>query len=578
MVKKVVLVVIGIVVFFSLYGDERFIEWNDDITVNQDGTVNVEEKITIKTESKRFKRGMWRTFPTRYSGMLGLQYVVDFDVTDVKRDGQSEPYSVVDRINGKQIYIGDPDVKLSPGTHTFLLSYTLNRMIGFFKTHDELYYNVIGNDVRFTIDKATAHVHFPSSIPPDKITFEAYTGYFGQQGSNYAATQLDDGSIFFETKEPLQPKQAFTIVLAWPKGYVAKPTILRTVFWLLRDNFSLLLLLIGLILLLWFYIWAYRKTRIGHKEGVIIPLFYPPQDVCPGAVRYLMQKGSDALALTSDIVDMAVNGFLTIDYKAGTFFGGTYSLQPKQQPEVSKENAYYLSLYNILSRKGGQVALTQSNNTIVQSISKTARNYYQNSMDRFIEYNRSYSGLGFFFSLIFLGVSLLGAHAYIMGTFMLWMVLYVAICLTLHIYFYIKLPLYTAAGQQLRNEIEGFKLFLATTETDRLKVIGTPPTKTPQLWEKYLPYAIALGVEQQWSAQFAPVFARLEQEGAPYTPVWYVGARRFRAAEAALFATGLRQSFNMAITSASNSPGKSSGFGGRGSAGGGGGGGGAGGW
>jgi len=570
--------VILISLSFSLYCDERFVGWDDDITINQDGTIKVEEKITIKSESIRFKRGMWRTFPTRYSGMLGLQYVVDFDVVEVKRDGQPEPYSVVERINGKQIYIGAPEVRLSPGTHTFLLSYTLNRIIGFFKTHDELYYNVIGNDVGFTVDKATARVHLPSSIPRDKITLEAYTGFFGQQGGNYTAKQLDDGSMLFETKEPLLPHQAFTIVVTWPKGYVAKPTILLTVFWLLRDNFSLILLLVGLILLLWFYLWAYRKTRIGHKEGVVIPLFYPPQDLFPGAVRYLMQKGYDALALTSDIVDMAVKGFLTIDYKAGTFLGGTYSLLPKQQPEVSKENSYYLTLYHTLSSKGGPVALTQSNNTTVQSISKTARNYYQNSMDRFIEYNRSYSGLGFFFSLIFLGVSLLGAHAYIMGTFMLWIVLYIAICVVLHIYFYIKFPLYTAAGQQLSNEIEGFKLFLATTETDRLKVIGTPPTKTPQLWEKYLPYAIALCVEQQWSAQFAPVFARLEQEGTPYTPVWYVGPGRFRTAEAATFASGLRQSFNTAITSASTSPGRSSGAGGRGSAGGGGGGGGAGGW
>jgi len=145
-------------------------------------------------------------------------------------------------------------------------------------------------------------------------------------------------------------------------------------------------------------------------------------------------------------------------------------------------------------------------------------------------------------------------------------------------YYFRKLPMYTDEGQKLHDQVEGFKLFLQTTEPDRLKVIGTPPTKTPQLWETYLPYAIALGVEKQWSQQFAPVFAKLEQKGTPYTPVWYIGPGRFTAADTPLFASHVGSSLNSAITAASTPPGSRSGAGGRGGAGGGGGGGGAGGW
>lgn len=115
----------------------------------------------------------------------------------------------------------------------------------------------------------------------------------------------------------------------------------------------------------------------------------------------------------------------------------------------------------------------------MHAISKKAQREYENSMensmDRYIDYNRGYSGIGFFISLLFLGISLLFSHAYIMGPFMLWLVLYVIICLGFHVYFYYKLPTYTPDGQKINDEIEGFKLFLATTETDRLKVLLERP-------------------------------------------------------------------------------------------------------
>lgn len=90
---------------------------------------------------------------------------------------------------------------------------------------------------------------------------------------------------------------------------------------------------------------------------------------------------------------------------------------------------------------------------------------------------------------------------------------------------------YTAEGYTLFSEIMGFKMFLSATETERLKIIGTPPTKTPELYEKYLPYAMALGVEDAWSKQFAPLFKQMLQENRPYQPTWHHGLRTFKPGE-----------------------------------------------
>jgi uncharacterized membrane protein len=126
------------------------------------------------------------------------------------------------------------------------------------------------------------------------------------------------------------------------------------------------------------------------------------------------------------------------------------------------------------------------------------------------------------------------------------------------------------------DQIEGFKIYLSVAEKDRLEMLH-PPEKTPELFEKYLPYALVLDVENEWSEQFAEVLARAQEEGRPYTPVWYHG-RSWDAFSPSRFSNTLGSSFAGAIAAASTAPGSASGSGGGGFSGGGGGGGGGSGW
>ena len=135
----------------------------------------------------------------------------------------------------------------------------------------------------------------------------------------------------------------------------------------------------------------------------------------------------------------------------------------------------------------------------------------------------------------------------------------------------------TDSGRKLLDRIEGFRLYLATAEEDRLNQLN-PPRQTPELFEKYLPYALALGVDQAWSERFAATLA--SESHAPgkssYHPRWYTGGswNRFNPTG---FASSLGSSLSKAVASSSTAPGSSSGGSG-GSSGGGGGGGGGGGW
>jgi uncharacterized membrane protein len=139
-------------------------------------------------------------------------------------------------------------------------------------------------------------------------------------------------------------------------------------------------------------------------------------------------------------------------------------------------------------------------------------------------------------------------------------------------YHWLKAPTY--AGRKLYDALAGFRMYLAVAEKDRLSVLNAPE-RTPELFEKYLPYALALDVENEWAEQFADVLERARREdGGDYRPGWYSGPS-WNTASVSSFTGGLAG----AISASSSPPGGgSSGGGGGGSSGGGGGGGGGGGW
>ena len=140
-----------------------------------------------------------------------------------------------------------------------------------------------------------------------------------------------------------------------------------------------------------------------------------------------------------------------------------------------------------------------------------------------------------------------------------------------------RLTMPTPEGWKRRDEIEGLKLFLGVAEADRLRVLN-PPDFTPALYEKLLPYAVALGVEMVWSRRFAAALAASQIQ---YQPDWYDGSHPWNGSDTAEFSSDLGGGLSTAIAAASTAPSSSGGWSGGGDGGGsgdGGGGGGGSGW
>lgn len=562
--------VLGLLISFvpEIHAVERIHSFQSDIVMHQDAAMTVTETIKVAGEGASIRHGIVREFPTRYKDHYGNNYEVRFFIKEILLDGKPAPYHTRDISNGTQIYIGDENVYLSSGIHSFVISYETNRQLGFFPDHDELYWNVTGTGWRLPIDEVLATVQLPPGVPEHEVHLEGYTGYQGSKAQNYVAT-VDDGVAIFKTTRPLAIQQGLTVVVTWPKGFVHEPTQWQQWKWFLWDNKHIAVGLLGLLILLIFSLMTWLRFRRSQDLGTVIPLFYPPQDMSPGLMRYVINRGYDAKVLAADLVNMAVRGFITVHYEPKLFFSGAYTLKKKETP-----HGEFVELYGEIAGKlfgsADSIVLNEKNrNQINDAIDLLAATYMQKTNSYFYSPVR-FTLVGVIIDAIFTGAILL------VGSFEFVLLFTIAYSVIVFLFHWLMRG-YAPEGLAIQKEIEGFKMFLAATEQERLKIIGTPPTRTPELYETYLPYAIALGVDKQWSRQFAPLFEKMAAEGHPYVAPWIMGGR-FDSFNVNSFASDISSSMVSSIASSSSPPGSSSGSGGRGSSGGGGGGGGGGGW
>ena len=614
---------------------ERILDFRSHIIVHADATMRVTETITVNCVGREIKRGIIRDFPTTYRDRFGNTIRVGFEVKEVLRDGRREPFHIKAAPNGEKIYIGQKNVYLRPGVYTYTIVYQTDRQLGYFKDFDELYWNVTGNGWTFPIDHAVAVVTLPPGATV--IRYAAYTGSLGAQGQDFRVSYDQAGDITFSTTRGLKPREGLTIAVAWPKGFVAEPSGAEKAGNFLRDNLSILLGLLGLAVVLVYYVVAWNRVGRDPEKGVIIPLFEPPQGFSPAATRFLIRFGFDNKAFTAAVVDMAVKGHLTIEENDGDYT--LRKLQQDQRPLSSGERQLSNSLF---AGVRGSVELKNENHSIIgkardalkstlnQELTKvyffknsqhlipgvvltllglaamvltafepfqagfsmlwlaiwTVACYFLVTMSwkswqgvrggEFRQWGKILGAVGTsLFTLAFLAGEVLGLYlltiSLSLGVALILVVLILVNCLFVHL---LKAP--TLKGRRVMDQIEGFKIYLSVAEKDRLEMLH-PPEKTPELFEKYLPYALALDVENEWSEQFAEVLAQAQEEGRPYAPVWYHG-RSWDGFSPSRFSNTLGSSFAGAIAAASTAPGSASGSGGGGFSGGGGGGGGGSGW
>jgi hypothetical protein len=548
--------------------DERILEFHSDITVMQDGWIEVTEMIRVRAEGDRIRRGIYRDFPTEYFDRLGNRYVVDFQPLAVLRNDAPESFHSVDDRNGVRTYFGRSDRYIDQGIHTYRFRYRASRMLGFFENHDELYWNVTGFDWAFPLDRGSATVRFDFALPPGEIETAGYTGPRGSKARDYTSHVDAEGVAHFEANAPLGPLNGLTIVVMWPKGLVKEPTAVDRATWILEDNLNLLIALAGYAGLLAYAIPVWRRYGKDPEEGVLVTRYKPPGGFSPASLRYIRQMYYDNKTMTAAIVSLAVKGYLRINDLGSKHT--LFRLEPAADapPLATGEG----ELYEALFRDGKRVVLEQDNHALLG----VARRAHKASLSE--DYKKHYFRLNGLLNVPAIAIVLVTTALALLvgGRPSLTLIAAIVIMFLTVAFFAIIMKRPTLRGRKVLDEMLGFRDYLEVAEKDEMN-LRNPPEKTPELFEAYLPFALALGVEQDWAEKFAGVLAAIRgPDGRGYQPAWYSGSWDSSSISSNIgsVASGL----GSAISSSVTPPGSSSGGGGGGFSGGGGGGGGGGGW
>jgi uncharacterized membrane protein YgcG len=609
---------------------ERISSFVSRIKVQPDAGILVTETIKVNARGQEIKRGIVRDFPTTYTGRFGSTVKVGFEILDVLKNGEPEPYHTEKASNGIKIYIGQSDVFLSPGQYIYTLKYRTDRQIGFFDDYDEIYWNVTGNAWTFVIEHAEAIVELP---PGGRVVQDAaYTGPSGAAGKDFRKTVDEAGHIRFTTTRPLNPGEGLTVAVAWPKGLVTEPDAAQKLTYFFQDNAAGIVALIWAVVIFIYYLICWFLVGRDPAKGTIVPLYSPPDNLGPAAMRFIYRMGFDHKAFAAAVVNMAVKGALTIEEEGdgefvlskhnGDMTGLTSGERQIASKLFSSRDAITLTNINHRTISNAIKALKKSLKVDYEKIN-FAKNvkylvpgiiltvmalastvFFASEMEMALFSGIWLTGwsVGVFFLVLTAYRSWKGARTkkavmsalfmtlfalpFVIGelagiVFFAWSVsipaatgILLAVFFSVVFYQLLKAP--TLQGRRIMDRIEGFKMYLSVAEKERLGIIH-PPEKTPALFETYLPYAMALNVEQEWGEQFTDVLAQATAEGHEYSPRWYHGSSFSRFGAAGL-AGGLGGAFSGAISSSSTAPGSSSGSSGGGSSGGGGGGGGGSGW
>ena len=490
------------------FAAEKINNYVVDIKINQDSKVDITERITYDFGSND-RHGIKRFIPLSFDSSWFKQDIEISNIQVTDSQGNSRPFEIKESGDKKTVKIGDPN-KIITGEHTYNISYQVDWVLGYYKDYDELYWNAIGGEWDVPTQQAEVNVKLPKKIARDKLTLKCFVGRSGSK-NNCSQTSVSGengqvASINFEENDTIAGSEAFTIVVGFPKNIVETPGTFSKIMKIVQDNWvlggpiAIFLVMLG--------VWS-KLGRDKQGRGNIIAQYEAPEGLTPIEVGMLIDEKINKHDISAQIIHLATKGFLDIEYKKeeGLLFDDKKFILHKKKDANEAENEFDREILNLLFGFGkDKVDLSelQANQKALRNIKKkistklTESGYYKYSPRK----TRGLSYLAAFligFGLIFLSGEAIGFIGGISS----------GIIVAIFGYF---MPAKTKEGAVLEEKIKGFKQYLSVAEKERLE-FHNAPDKKPETFEKFLPFAIAFEVEDQWAQKFEDIY---DQQ-----PDWY---------------------------------------------------------
>ena len=551
-------------------------DFHADVHIRRSGVVEVVETLKVRFEGSY--NGIFRTIPVEYRTRANLNYTLGLEVLSVEDEaGQGLRYETSRERHYRKIKVWVPGA--SDAVRTVVIRYQVDNALRFFQEDDqawdELYWNVTGDEWPVPIERASVSVRLPA-----QVTGVRARGFTGGYGSTEESVEVGiaDHVVNVRSMRGLGIHEGLTVAIAWdsfitqPAGeyLIQRPTRWDRILKFFRSNWPLLIPVLALFAM--HRIWS-RHGRDPQRRA-IAPMYEPPPGLTPSEVGTLVDNRTDLRDVTAMLVDLAVRGYLIIEETEEDKFLGLikdrdYVLEMKKGGEdisglKSHERKMLRAVFGS-PKAGDRVRMSALENEFYKDLPGIKDGIFSELME--LKYYRSrpdrvlvqWVGIAIATGLLVGGGGVVIAARFGMAplTTVLAGVLTGAIVLGFGIF----MPARTIAGTRALEAALGFEEFLQRVESDRFKKMITGP----EMFERYLPYAMALAVEKKWAAAFADIYR--EQ------PDWYRGTGH-RGFHPTLFVgdlSGMTQHAATAMTSAPRSSGGSgfSGGGGGGFSGGG---------
>ena len=503
-------IVLGALTSVAAAKSWKVADFQDTIDVSKDGSAVVTERISLVFVGEW--HGIHRTIPIEYPGPSGTNYELFLDVRSVT-DGSGGKLkyesSTTNRSRDLKIYIPDA----VDATRTVEITYSVRNGTRFFKDYDEFYWNVTGNDWPVPIDHASATVRFPESAA-GSLRAQAFTGVYGSTQHD-ATANVDGATAQFETNNQLPMRGGMTIDVYIPQGILSEPSALTKFFWFIGGNPIVFfpVVVFAAMFLLWWY-----KGRDPNPGMSVAPMYEPPAGISPAEAGTLLDDRIHPRDITSTVVDLAVRGYIKIEETAEKVLLFTHKdyifhlLKPREQWGADLAPHERVMLENVFAG-GDETRLSSLKNRFYTAVPVIREDIMSALKTKGIYLLDPESANGYS-----VGAAVAIIVPFAIFQYMGWanffnspslLIVCGAISVVIWWLFARVMTAKTIKGARARIAVLGFQEFMNRVDADRLKLM--PPTT----FEKYLAFAMALGVEHHWAQAFAGIIKD--------PPNWYVG-------------------------------------------------------
>ena len=536
------------------------------IVVHEDSFVTITETIRIESGNDWFTNEVDRHLPTARTKLFGLRHSKGFQLLECLRDGKPENYKVFGD-KGLMIRIGDfMNMASIPQVRTYTLKYRLDNQIISTGEGDRFTWTVTEKYWGWWPIDVSASVSLPGDASAHLKDNRMLIGPEGKEETiRPGAVVSNDGIVQFAAPRPLNQSEGFSISLTWPKGYLKAPERSAVIRQLAADNRGILIGIGGMVVLLAYYVMAWMIAGRGPAKGTIVVRYGPPRGMSPAVMRYIRKMGYDDRCFAAALLNMAAKGHLKIwenqdkQYIVSRTKGNIplsadeMKIMDQLHPDAGDVNleledrrlsaavgalteylrVHFEKVFFVGNLRYFGVGLLISAAVVVAS----GLDYLTDPIDKIffvgaslaltwgippavlavLEFLKRWKsalapggakGVRIIKAVFFTGAAALicrysfGPLSMLIDMTSPYIIVFIGAAVAVNYAFYEFMKAPTRAGRKLNDEIEGFREFLRMTEEDRMKRLDIPD-KTPELFSAYLPYALALDLEEKWSEQFS---------------------------------------------------------------------------